>query len=43
MEDARLPTEQEKVTFFDSLGIDRRRLPKRVYQGAVGTQTRYFA
>ena len=38
-----LPTEQEKVAFFDLLGIDRRRLPKRVYQGAVGTQTRYFA
>ena len=38
-----LPTEQEKVAFFDLLGIDRRRLPKRVYLGAVGTQTRYFA
>ena len=43
MEDARLPTEQEKVAFFDLLGIDRRRLPHRVYQGAVGSQTRYFA
>ena len=38
-----LPSEQEKVAFFDSLGIDRKRLPKRVYQGAVGSQTRYFA
>ena len=38
-----LPTEQEKVAFFESLGIDRKRIPKRVYQGAVGTQTRYFA
>ena len=38
-----LPTEREKVAFFDLLGIDRRRLPKRVYLGAVGTQTRYFA
>jgi len=38
-----LPTEPEKVAFFDSLGIDRKRLPKRVYQGAVGKQTRYFA
>ena len=38
-----LPTEQEKVAFFESLGIDRRRLPKRVYQGAVGQQTRHFA
>ncbi len=25
------------------LGIDRKRLPKRVYQGAVGKQLRYFA
>ena len=38
-----LPTEQEKVAFFDSLGIDRRRLPKRLYHGANGNQTRYFA
>ena len=38
-----LPTEQEKVAFFDLLGIDRRRLPHRVYLGAVGSQTRYFA
>ena len=43
MEDARLPTEQEKVAFFDLLGIDRRRLPKRLYHGANGNQTRYFA
>ena len=38
-----LPTEQEKVAFFEALGIDRTRIPKRVYQGAVGKQTRYFA
>ena len=38
-----LPTEQEKVGFFESLGIDRRRIPHRIYQGAVGEQTRYFA
>ena len=43
MEDARLPTEQEKVAFFDLLGIDRRRLPRRLYHGANGNQTRYFA
>ena len=43
VEDARLPTEQEKVAFFDSLGIDRRRLPRRLYHGANGNQTRYFA
>ena len=38
-----LPTEPEKVAFFDSLGIDRRRLPRRLYHGANGNQTRYFA
>ena len=38
-----LPTDQEKVAFFDLLGIGRRRLPHRVYQGAVGSQTRYFS
>ena len=38
-----LPTEQEKVQFFELLGIDRKLLPHRVYQGAVGKQTRYFA
>ena len=38
-----LPTEQEKVGVFDSFGIDRRRIPCRVYQGAMRKQTRYFA
>ena len=38
-----LPTEQEKVAFFDLLDIDRRRLPRRLYHGANGNQTRYFA
>ena len=38
-----LPTEQEKVAFFDLLGFDRRRLPRRLYHGAKGNQTRYFA
>ena len=38
-----LPTEPEKVAFFDLLGIDRRRLPSRLYHGANGNQTRYFA
>ena len=38
-----LPTEQEQVAFLDLLGIDRRRIPHRVYLGAVGSQTRYFA
>ena len=31
-----LPTEQEKVAFFDLLGFDRRRLPHRLYHGANG-------
>ena len=38
-----LPSEQEKVAFFDLLGIDRNRIPHRIYHGAVGKQTRYFA
>ena len=38
-----LPTEQEKVGCFELLGIDRNLIPYRVYQGAVGKQTRYFA
>ena len=38
-----LPTEQEKVAFLDLFGIDRRRLPSRLYHGANGNQTRYFA
>ncbi len=38
-----LPTEQEKVAFLDLLGIDRRRLPRRLYHGANGNQPRYFA
>ena len=38
-----LPSEQEKVAFFDLLGFDRRRLPRRLYHGADGNQTRYFA
>ena len=38
-----LPTEPEKVGCFESLGIERSRIPHRVYQGAVGRQIRYFA
>ena len=38
-----LPTEQEKVQFFELQGIDLKLLPHRVYQGAVRKQTRYFA
>ena len=34
-----LPSEQEKVAFFELLGIDRNRIPHRIYQGAVRKQT----
>ena len=37
-----LPTEQEKVGFFESLGIPRKLLPSRLFKGAVNKQTRYF-
>ena len=38
-----LPTEVEKVEFFEGLGVDRRLIPRRIYYGAVGAQKRYFA
>ena len=38
-----LPTEPEKVSCFKRLGFPRKRLPLRVYRGAVGTTRRYFA
>ena len=38
-----LPTEPEKVQCFEQLGIPRKRLPRRVYRGAVGETRRYFA
>ena len=38
-----LPTEPEKVGCFKRLGIPRKRLPRRLYQGAVGKTRRYFA
>ena len=38
-----LPTEAEKVEFFEGLGVDRRLIPRRIYYGAVGAQERYFA
>ena len=31
-----LPTETEKVSAFEALGIERRILPQRVYRGALG-------
>ena len=38
-----LPTDLEKVEFFDELGLHRRLIPRRLYHGAVGNQKRYFA
>ena len=37
-----LPTESEKVACFDQLGIERSKLPHRVWQGAVGQTVRLF-
>ena len=37
-----LPTEPEKVRAFESLGIERRHLPLRVYRGAVRETRRHF-
>ena len=38
-----LPTEPEKVEFFQELGLSRSLIPRRIYYGAVGAQKRYFA
>ena len=38
-----LPTEPEKVEFFEKLGLPRRLIPRRIYYGAVGNRKRYFA
>ena len=37
-----LPTEDEKVNALTAAGIARELLPRRLYQGAVGAQYRYF-
>ena len=37
-----LPTEDEKVNALTAAGIARDVLPRRLYQGAVGAQQRYF-
>ena len=37
-----LPTEDEKVNALTGAGIAKQVLPRRLYQGAVGTQYRYF-
>ena len=38
-----LPAEQEKVEFFEKLGLPRRLIPRRIYYGVAGNQKRYFA
>ena len=38
-----LPTEPEKVEFFEKLGLPLRLIPRRIYYGVVGNQKRYFA
>ena len=38
-----LPTEGEKVEFFEGLGVHSNLIPRRIYYGAVGAQKRYFA
>ena len=38
-----LPTEPEKVEFFEKLGLPRRLIPRRIYYGAAGNRKRYFA
>ncbi len=42
MEDACLPTEQEKVARFEQLGIGPELLPKRIYAGRANGRIRYF-
>ena len=37
-----LPTAPEKVDAFETLGIERRFLPSRLYRGAAGSTRRYF-
>ena len=37
-----LPTEDERVNALTGAGIAKEILPRRLYQGAVGTQYRYF-
>ena len=38
-----LPTEAEKVDFFEGLGISSRLVPRRIYYGYDGAKNRYFA
>ena len=36
-----LPTEAEKVEFFEGLGVDRRLIPRRIYYGAQNQSSRH--
>ena len=38
-----LPTEPEKVEFFEKIGLPLRLIPRRIYYGMAGNQKRYFA
>ena len=38
-----LPAEQEKVEFFEKIGLPLRLIPRRIYYGVAGNQKRYFA
>ena len=38
-----LPAEQEKVEFFEKLGLPFRLIPRRIYYGVAGNQKRYLA
>ena len=38
-----LPTEPEKVEFFEGLGIRSRLVPRRIYYGDEGAKKRYFS
>ena len=38
-----LPSEPEKVEFFEKLGLPLRLIPRRIYYGVTDNQKRYFA
>ena len=38
-----LPTEPEKVEFFEEIGLPLHLIPRRIYYGVVGNRKRYFA
>ena len=38
-----LPTEPEKVEFFEEIGLPLRLIPRRIFYGVAGNRKRYFA